>query len=148
MLQLRGKNACAACGGGSRVSIARLTCRLDSGAAAAEFALLLPVLLLLFFGIVQYGLMFFTYNNMNNAAREGARALAVGDVDAAGAKSRAEGFLLDWTVPHATVQADVIPQSGINYARVRITMPGSEAGLMKYAPAPAQISAQVLMREE
>lgn len=147
MLRFQGKNA-PACGADSQSGIARLTYRSNAGAAAAEFALLLPLLLLLFFGIVQYGLMFFTYNNMSNAAREGARALAVGDVNAAGAKTLSENFLLAWSMPHATVQADMTTQSGINYARVRITMPGSEAGLIKYAPAPAQISAQVLMREE
>ncbi len=38
-----------------------------------EFALLLPVLLLVLMGIIQFGLIFVTYVTMNNAAREGAR---------------------------------------------------------------------------
>lgn len=42
-----------------------------------EFAIVVPILLLLAFGIIDYGRFFFTYNNLTNAAREGARFLAV-----------------------------------------------------------------------
>lgn len=119
-----------------------------AGAGAAEFALILPLLLLLLFGTVQYGVMFFTYNNMNNAAREGARALAVGDVNVANAESLATAFLVGWARPHATVVADTTVQSGVTFARVRITMPGNRAGVVRFAPGPTQLSAQVLIREE
>ncbi len=48
------------------------------GSPAVEFALIAPVLILLVFGIVQFGFAFYTYNEMLNGAREGARRLAVG----------------------------------------------------------------------
>ena len=42
-----------------------------------EFALVLPVLLLVFFGCVQAGLAFFSYEQVASAANAGARAAAV-----------------------------------------------------------------------
>lgn len=47
------------------------------GAAMVEFAIVAPVLLLFVFGIIEYGRYFFLYNNLTNAAREGARLAAV-----------------------------------------------------------------------
>ncbi len=43
-----------------------------------EFALVAPILLIILLGIVQFGFAFFVQINMTNAAREGARQLAVG----------------------------------------------------------------------
>lgn len=45
----------------------------EHGAAAIEFALVLPVLLLLLFGIIEFGLLLFNKAVLTNAAREGAR---------------------------------------------------------------------------
>jgi hypothetical protein len=111
-------------------------------------ALVLPLLLLLLFGTVQYGVMFFAYNNMNNAAREGARAFAVGDVNEPGAETLSRNFLLGWVQPHAVVDADKITHSGVVFARVRITMPGQKAGIVGFAPGPSQLAAHALIREE
>jgi Flp pilus assembly protein TadG len=52
--------------------------RRERGAAAVEFALLLPVLLLIVGGIVDFGRFFYTQNITVNASREGARMLALG----------------------------------------------------------------------
>lgn len=51
----------------------------DRGAAAVEFALILPVLILLIFGIIQYGSYFFAAQNGSSVLRELARKVAVGD---------------------------------------------------------------------
>jgi len=53
--------------------IMRATGRDDRGAAAVEFALVLPMLMLLVLGIVQFGLIFTQWLEMEHAAREGAR---------------------------------------------------------------------------
>jgi Flp pilus assembly pilin Flp len=50
----------------------------EDGAAAVEFALLLPLLVLLLFGLIQFGLAFNTRIQATNAAREGARMAVVG----------------------------------------------------------------------
>jgi Flp pilus assembly protein TadG len=45
----------------------------DRGAAAVEFALILPMLLVLVLGIIQFGFTFTQWLQMEHAAREGAR---------------------------------------------------------------------------
>ena len=50
----------------------------EGGAAAVEFALLLPLLVLLLFGFIQFGLAFNTRIQATNAAREVARQAVVG----------------------------------------------------------------------
>lgn len=53
--------------------------RHESGAAAVEFALILFPLMLLIFGIIQYGIYFWARSSAVSAAREGARRASVGD---------------------------------------------------------------------
>lgn len=50
----------------------------EDGAAAVEFALLLPLLVLLLFGFIQFGLAFNTRIQATNAAREAARQAVIG----------------------------------------------------------------------
>jgi Flp pilus assembly pilin Flp len=50
----------------------------EDGAAAVEFALLLPLLVLLLFGIIEFGFAFSTRIQATNAAREAARQAVVG----------------------------------------------------------------------
>jgi Flp pilus assembly pilin Flp len=52
--------------------------RREDGAAAVEFALLLPLLVLLLFGVIQFGAAFNTRIQATNAAREAARLAVVG----------------------------------------------------------------------
>jgi Flp pilus assembly protein TadG len=53
----------------------------DGGATAVEFALLLPVLLLLVFGIVDFGRAINAQVTLTQAAREGARLAALNESD-------------------------------------------------------------------
>ena len=53
----------------------------ERGAAAVEFALILPVLVLLLFGIIEFGRGYNAKIEVTGAAREGARVLAVGSGD-------------------------------------------------------------------
>jgi Flp pilus assembly pilin Flp len=50
----------------------------QDGAAAVEFALLLPLLVVLLFGLIQFGTAFNARIQATNAAREGARMAVVG----------------------------------------------------------------------
>ncbi len=50
----------------------------QEGAAAVEFALLLPLLVLLLFGMIEFGLAFNSRIQATNAAREAARRAVVG----------------------------------------------------------------------
>jgi Flp pilus assembly protein TadG len=49
----------------------------EDGAAAVEFALVLPVLILLVFGIVEFGLVFNRWLSVTHAAREGVRTYSL-----------------------------------------------------------------------
>jgi len=49
----------------------------ERGAAAVEFALIAPLLVLLVLGSIEFGWFFFTQANVANAAREGAREMAI-----------------------------------------------------------------------
>ena len=52
--------------------------RSESGAAAVEFALLLPILLIVVCGIVDFGRMFNMQIALSQASREGVRGLSLG----------------------------------------------------------------------
>ncbi|GAA1429496.1 hypothetical protein GCM10009616_11700 [Microlunatus lacustris] len=54
----------------------------DRGAAAVEFALVAPLLLVVVLGIAEFGRAYDTKAALSQAAREGARALAVGSTPA------------------------------------------------------------------
>ena len=58
-------------------------CRLDGGAAAVEMALVLPLLLLVLFGIIDFGRGFNAQMQVTQAAREAVRVKALGQNDAA-----------------------------------------------------------------
>jgi Flp pilus assembly protein TadG len=49
----------------------------DEGASAVEFALVVPILILLVMGIINFGALFSQKLALNNAVREGARAAVV-----------------------------------------------------------------------
>ena len=55
------------------VTARRLLHHDESGAAAVEFAMILPLLILLVFGIVQFSLAYNRQQGLHAAAREGAR---------------------------------------------------------------------------
>ena len=46
----------------------------ERGASAVEFALLLPVLMLVLFGTIEFGMVMYSREVLTNASREGARA--------------------------------------------------------------------------
>lgn len=60
--------------------------RAERGAVAVEFAIVLPVLLALVMGIMEFGRAFNTQISLTNAAREGVRVMAISN-DPAAAKA-------------------------------------------------------------
>jgi len=48
--------------------------RNNKGVAAVEFAICLPILILLLFGLIEFGLLFYNQQVITNASREGVRA--------------------------------------------------------------------------
>jgi Flp pilus assembly protein TadG len=74
--------------------------RRDRGAVAVEFALLFPILLLLIFGMIDFGRALNAQITLTQAARTGARLAAVGSTaDLSAAQAAATGLTLDPSSP-------------------------------------------------
>ncbi|MBM7519577.1 TadE/TadG family type IV pilus assembly protein [Nocardioides nitrophenolicus] len=112
--------------------------RRERGTAAVEFALIVPVLVLLVFGIVSYGMMLSFRQTLSQAATEGARAAAV-QLDPSQRTSSAEeaiddalatlsvgGTTLSCDNPHVTCQIGAAVSCGTGTAQcvtVTVTYP-------------------------
>jgi len=92
----------------------------ERGQSAAEFALVLPVLVLLLFLIIDFGRAVYCYHVVASAAREGARFGQVSTHTAAGAVARARDTAVGLDASALTVNvgypsADTI-QVSVSYA--------------------------------
>jgi len=67
--------------------------RCERGAELIEFAIVAPILMLLVAGIVDFGMMFRTYEAVTNAAREGARVGVLPGYAPADVQSRVAQYL-------------------------------------------------------
>jgi Flp pilus assembly protein TadG len=78
--------------------------RRAKGQALVEFALIIPIFLLIVIALFDLGRAVFSYNTLTNAAREGAR-LAIVNQDIASIISRAENAsaIVELNVPNVTV---------------------------------------------
>jgi Flp pilus assembly protein TadG len=59
----------------------RVGSRGERGAALVEFAIVLPLLALVLFGIIEFGIAYNDYISVRNGSREGTRLAVVDDVD-------------------------------------------------------------------
>lgn len=91
---------------------------LDRGAAAVEFALVMPLLLLLVFALIDFGRMFNAQIVVTEAAREGARAAGYGQTSTQ-VNTRVEAA----TSGLADVTATIVDACPGELARVRVTYP-------------------------
>lgn len=78
--------------------------RCQSGVAAVEMAFLLPVMLLIFAGIVEFGRVFWYYDALAKATRDGARVMSM--------------------YPKATIQS-----SGVGEAKAIVVAAANSAGI-------------------
>ena len=94
-------------------SLIRRGRRCDSGAELIEFALTMPILLLVVLGIIEFGFMFREYEVITNAAREGARIVVLPAYQKADAKTRVEQYITaaGLNVARATVPLATGPTS-------------------------------------
>lgn len=98
----------------------------DRGAAAVEFALVLPVLLILVLGIIEFGRAYHIQTTLSNAARDGVRVMALQDsVTAARTTTKSSAQTLGLTdmmigVAPSTCSSDI---SAPAMASVTITYP-------------------------
>jgi len=77
------------------------------GAELVEFALVLPVLLLVIAGILDMGFLFNNYEIVTNAAREGARMAAIPGFSDPAVKERVNKYVTGAGLPAGAVTTDV-----------------------------------------
>jgi Flp pilus assembly protein TadG len=81
----------------------------DRGAELIEMALILPVLMLIIAGIVDFGFLFQKFNVVTNAAREGARmGILPDDYADADVRSRVQTYLRDAGLNSTCNSADCV----------------------------------------
>ena len=122
------------------------------GVAALEFAFVVPFLVIIFAGSVQFGAIFFIQNNMATAAREVSRSLSVGTIEtAAEAESLANDRLVNWGISFNvnTTIPDPDDPNDTDYTVV-ITAPLSDAAIFDILGVfqSGSLRAQASMREE
>ena len=120
------------------------------GAVAVEFALILPVLITILFGIIQFGLVMFTQQMMVYAAREAARSYAVGTSTAAQAQTLAEGLLPATSSNYTVTITEPDTSAGETDVTVLISTPMSDAAIVNVLGSvmSGNIQAQIVMRVE
>lgn len=112
------------------------------GAAAAEFAIIAPVMALMLFGTVQYGVLWYSYTAMINSARNGARLVAFRLTSPTAVQASVRAMLPGWIASAATV---TVQENDAGNARVTISVAGTTASLVGLAPVPATITASITM---
>ena len=98
------------------------------GGVAVEFAIMLPIVLSLVFGIVQYGNILYVRQLMTHAAEEAARAYAFDSMAAADAQSLAENRLESTGLVYTVTVTE--PGSDESNVKVEITTPMVDAALV------------------
>jgi Flp pilus assembly protein TadG len=93
--------------------------RFEAGTTIVEATIVLPLMLMLTFGIAEFGISFTRWNSLTNAVREGARAGVVFRVPCT---SGAVTSLVETTV------ADFADSSGIDPANITTTVTGACGG--------------------
>lgn len=112
-----------------------------SAAAAAEMALLLPVMIGMLFTVVELGFAGVAYNSMMSSARTGAREMTFG-ANAASAQSTVRSQLPGWVRSSATI---VATENQAGMARVQITVPATQAALVGVIPFPGNLTVDITM---
>ena len=116
----------------------------DDGAIGVEFAMILPVLMLFILGIITFGWVFYLQNNMETAAREAARRMAVAEAPFAGTDVTCADPIASVPGNAETIACSILPDYGnliiVNATdgcligdrsmRVEIRMNGSDVAIL------------------
>ena len=90
----------------------RCNLRDDTGQALVEFALVMPLLLILVVGVIEFGRGWNAYQVITDAAREGARRVAVTRADAAAVTPVVHNALRSASFDPALSRVTVLPGAG------------------------------------
>ncbi len=97
----------------------------QTGASAVEFALVLPIFLLFMAGIIQFSTAYFVQAQMADVARDTARRVMVGQIDATAGRTYAKNQLFSWGATFEVAVTDTTNETAVD-----ITVPLSDVSLM------------------
>lgn len=117
-----------------------------SGSALVEFALTVPLMLLLMFGMVIWGYYLTVMDSMYDAARHAVRELSVSALNETNAEQMAYDYLASWPTTF-TVDATDTANAG-NEVVVTITASNPLSGLHGLVAVPEDFSVRAVMRKE
>ncbi len=147
-------------GGLRRIGAARRLLRCTSGISSVEFAIILPVLMMFLFSIIAFRTTLYANVNMENAAREAVRRMAVAEVNGLGvpvtctsaqaldvttAEFRACAYLANFADFLVTAATGVCPE-----VIVTVTVPAEQVALGDVFGFfnGRTLTAEVVMRQE
>ncbi len=118
----------------------------DSGAAAVEMAIVTPLLLLLLFGIIQYGMLFHTMQAASATARDAATQAATGvqdcDTFSDGVRRDATGNGIPTNPAPWALQMDYDTTTGQpnTYGTVTVTLTYTPQSFITFIPMPDHLT--------
>jgi Flp pilus assembly protein TadG len=121
----------------------------ERGASVVEFALVVPLLLVLVLGIVEFGHAFQVQGSLSAAAREGARVMALqSNPAAARAAVRDAAPTLDPAITNAqiTISPAACPATTTTTANVRVTISYPMPLLTRFFGADVDLTGTGVMR--
>lgn len=120
----------------------------NKGVALVELALVMPILLILVMGIVEFGWIFNGYITLTGAAREGARVYVTGGDYEAAVTEHVQSLL-----PALQVNSPSIDEGDFRDDQLKVTLTGSisllSGGLfLPFLEDPFPLTAEASMRQE
>ena len=125
-----------------------------SGTAAVETAIVFPILLLLTFGVIEYGWLFLKAHQITNAARQGARIAILPGASNEGVIAAIDSLMTAAEMGSSgytiTFSDDVSSVPTGNMLTVTVTVSSEAVALMNipFLPDPNNIGASVTMAKE
>ncbi len=124
----------------------------NAGASAVEFALVMPLLTLLAFAVIEFSLIFFTYNSANHVASAIVRELATNQITSGQASAAAMPLLPSWIRSSATVTpSSSTTDPNTNQFTLTISFPASAASpthILGWAYASMTLTAKSIAQQE
>jgi Flp pilus assembly protein TadG len=108
----------------------------ESGAALVEFTIIMPLFFLVFFGIIEWGLIFFFQNTMQSAAEVAARVVAVNGYTTS---AQAKPFVCPWLMNNSfggsltfAVQTTDLSSTGTCAVQAQITTSATGVSIINF----------------
>jgi Flp pilus assembly protein TadG len=113
----------------STTTHAATSCSMRHGAAAVEFALVLPLFFLLIMGMIEVGRGLMVQQILTNASREGARAAIMDGATSTSVQTIVNNYLTGSTIPAGTITVTPNPLSNATARQpvtVTVSIPANE----------------------